>query len=193
MVQKLANIVDFQSGVYAKPGIGADTLYLQSIHFSLSGEFNYSVKPALKLDSGLTKHLLQEGDILFAAKGLSNFAVVYRKSIGQAVASSSFIVLKIKPAFSQPVSPEFLAWTLSHDQQVRLLHSKQLGTTIPSINISQLKEITVTIPPLEVQHKIVVIQKLHEKEIQINKQLAELRKKQIQHLLSNALKNEYGQ
>lgn len=187
MIEKLANIVDFQSGVYAKPGIGADTLYLQSIHFSNFGEFENSVRPVLKLDYGLTKHLLNEGDLLFAAKGLNNFAVVYRKIFGQAVASSSFIVLRIKPKQSRSVSPEFLSWLLSHDRQVKLLHSKQLGTTIPSISIAQLKEITITIPPVDVQRKIVAVQKLYEKEIQINDQLAGLRKKQIQHLLSKSL------
>lgn len=184
---KLSDIAHFQSGVYAKPGIDPDILYLQSVHFSNFGEFNSSVRPVLKRDYGLTNHLLNEGDILFAAKGLNNFAVVYQKTIGQAVASSSFIVLRINSKYGSSISPEFLAWLLSHDKQVKLLHSKQLGTTIPSISIAQLKEITITIPPVDVQHKIVAVQKLHEKEIQISERLAECRQKQVQHLLSKAL------
>lgn len=193
MKAKLADIAHFQSGIYDKPGIDPDLLYLQAIHFPNSLEFDRSVKPALKQNYSHQKHLLAEGDILFAAKGLNNFAVVYHSSIGPAVASSSFIVLRLSQKYSKAIYPDYLSWALSHDKQVKLLHSKQLGTTIPSINISQLKELIIDLPLLDVQHKIVAVHKLRAKERQLVSRLEKCRDIQVQLLLSNAPKNNHGQ
>src|SRR5688572_21954039 len=92
----LENIAKLQSGLYAQTDVQADTLYLQGVHFDEFGQFNDDVKPQLKLDSKTERHLLQDGDILFAAKGLNNFAVVYTEFEikGKAVASSSFIIVR---------------------------------------------------------------------------------------------------
>lgn len=189
MTEKLKNISIFQSGLYDKPDINPDTLYLQSIHFNRNGEFDTTVQPALKLNQKLEKHLLKEGDILFAAKGLNNFAVVYHSSIGNAVASSSFIVMKLPESELQLISPEYLAWYINHNKQIRLLHEQQLGTTIPSISMKQLGEMDVEIPPLHIQEKVLRLQKLREKEKEISLQIEEWKDKLYQNLLDNAIKN----
>ncbi len=85
----------------------ADTLYLQTNYFDEDLCFNQSVKPYLQLTDKHSRHLLQEGDLLFAAKGFNNFAVEYRSSIGQAVAASSFIVIRLTV---DNILPEYLAW-----------------------------------------------------------------------------------
>lgn len=183
---KLGGIVEFRSGFYSKPEIDADTFYLQAVHFNHSGEFDKTIKPQLKLNSKTAKHQLQEGDVLFAAKGLNNFAVVYKSSIGKAVASSSFIILRIREAFKNKITPDYLAWVLSHDKQVKLLHAQQLGTTIPSINIAELGELSVSIPPLKRQEQIITVHRLREKEKEITLQLEECKDKQVQYFLSKA-------
>jgi restriction endonuclease S subunit len=185
---KLQDIVQFQSGVYEKPGIEADALYLQAVHFSRTGSFDNTVKPQLKLNNKLEKHLLKEGDLLFAAKGLNNFAVIYHTSIGKAVASSSFIIIKIKEQEKKYIQPDYLAWFISHNKQIKLMHEQQLGTTIPSISTKQLAELEIDIPPIEVQKKIVAIHQLREKEKQLTTRIEDWKDKQIQLLLSNATK-----
>jgi restriction endonuclease S subunit len=186
---KLSNIVQFQSGIYEKPDINADTLYLQAVHFTRSGSFNQTVVPQLKLNSKLEKHLLKEGDLLFAAKGLNNFAAVYQNSIGKAVASSSFIVIRIKEEQNQKIQPDYLAWYITHNKQIKLLHQQQWGTTIPSISMKQLGELEIDIPPVAIQKKIVAIHQLREKEKELATSIEEWKDKQIQLLLSDATKN----
>jgi restriction endonuclease S subunit len=183
--KKLSNITKFQSGIYKKPDINADTLYLQSIHFDRLGRFDKEVSPQLKLDDRLEKYLLKEGDLLFVAKGLNNFAVVYHDKIGNAVASSSFIVIKINEEYKKVVEPNYIAWFLTHHKHVKMMH-KQLGTTIPSISMRQLAELEIDIPPIEVQKKIVAIHQLREKEKEINSLIEEWKDKEFQILLSNA-------
>ena len=188
MKLKLSNISQFQSGIYEKPDINADILYLQSVHFTRSGTFDKTVTPQLKLNNKLEKHILKEGDLLFAAKGLNNFAVVYHKSIGKAVASSSFIIIKINVEKKQTIQPDYLAWYITHHKQIKLMRQQQLGTTIPSISMKQLAELEIDIPPISVQNNIVALHQLREKEKELSFLLEGWRDKQIQQFLSKATK-----
>ncbi len=188
MKTNLSNITQFQSGIYEKPGIDADTLYLQAVHFTRSGLFDKKVEPQLKLNSKLERHLLKEGDLLFAAKGLNNFAVVYHLGIGKAVASSSFIIIKVKEEERQNILPDYLAWFISHNKQIKLMREQQLGTTIPSISMKQLGELEIDIPPITVQEKIIAIHQLREKEKELTARVEEWKDRQIQMILSTVTK-----
>lgn len=187
MKYPLSFIAKLLSGVYAQPhpGVVADAFYLQGIHFDEYGAFNPLVKPQVKLDFRTEKHLLQEGDVLFAAKGLNNFAVVYEESIGPAVASSSFIVIRLNRDKQDLFHPRYLAWYLGHTPEVKLFH-KQLGTTIPSISISALSELEIGLIPMDRQQLILQIQDLRYREERLAGQLEEKRKYLINHQLLNA-------
>ena len=189
MNKKLHEIAILTSGVYAKPDYSPDTLYLQSVHFDEYGQLDSLLKPQLNSDGKTAKHLLQEGDILFAAKGTNNFGVVYQTCFGKAVASSSFIVVRINQQSRNIILPQYLAWFLSNTPAIRDFHRKQLGTTIPSISIKKLSEIEVQIPLIEKQHLINNIQQLRNKQKDLTLQLEEARESQIQQLLINALNN----
>lgn len=188
MKRKLSQISQFQSGVYEKPAPNADVLYLQSVHFTRNGDFDPTVKPQIQLKGKLERHLLSEGDLLFTAKGINNFACIYHASIGKAVASSSFIVIKIRNEVKDKVLPEYLAWFITHTKQIKLMHEQQLGTTIPSISMKQLGELEIDIPTIERQQKIIALHKLREEERKLIQQLEEWKDKQIQYLLSKAAK-----
>lgn len=181
MKERLENIVNLQSGLFAKPDIQPDTLYLQGVHFNPFGEFNPDVKPQVN-SKKVGRHILKSGDILFAAKGLNNFAVVYDAAIGKAVASSSFITMEIKEDVAQQVVPEYLAWYFSYAHSFDAYH-KQMGTTIPSISITKLKELEISIPTVERQHRIVEIQKLRNLEKQLVYELDERKDQLIRYQL----------
>lgn len=185
MNKKLKEIATLTSGVYAKPDYSPDTLYLQAVHFSEFGVLDKLLKPQLKNEGKLANHLLKEGDVLFAAKDINNFGVVYHSKDGQAVASSSLIVIRIK--LQHEITPEFLAWFLSNTPEISAFHRKQLGTTIPSISIKMLADIDVKIPSLEKQQLIIKIQQLRNKQRELAQQLETARENQVQQLLINAL------
>jgi len=181
----LENIAKLQSGLYTQPDIQADTLYLQAVHFDQYGEFNPEVKPQLKLNGKIERHLLHHNDILFAAKGLNNFGVVYHTDLGKAVASSSFIIVRLSQEAQQQIEPDYLAWYLTHNPGVKLFH-KQLGTTIPSISIEKLSKLEVDVPSVDQQRRIVEVQKLRNREKQLIKQLEIQKDLLIKHQLLNA-------
>lgn len=174
--------------MYAQPDILADTLYLQGNHFTTSGDLAASVKPQIKLSDKHRRHLLQNDDLLFAAKGLNNFAVVYHNSIGQAVASSSFIIIRLENQYRQLVLPEYLAWYINNSKQIDIFHKAKATTTIPSISISQLSQLEINIPEISTQELILNIQRLRSKENEIITQLEFLKDLLTKALLLNAAK-----
>jgi restriction endonuclease S subunit len=180
----LENIAKLQSGLYTQPDIQADTLYLQAVHFDQYGEFNPEVKPQLKRNGKIEKHLLQPADVLFAAKGLNNFAVVYEPEWGPAVASSSFIILRLN-VDQHWILPHYLAWYLTNHPHVQMFH-KQLGTTIPSISIEKLSKLEVVFPAPGQQQRIVHIQQLRNHEKQLVFQLQQQKDYLIKQTLLNA-------
>ena len=186
MKTSLNNIATLSTGVYAQPDIIADTYYLQANHFINNYQFDNSVKPYLKLENKYEKHLLNNGDILFAAKGFNNFAVVYNSTIGQAVASSSFIIIRISGEYQNKILPEYLVWFINTTPQIKVFHHSKAASTIPSISISQLKNLMVDFPNIEKQKLIIKIFQLRNQEKEIIKQIDIYKENLIQHKLLKA-------
>jgi restriction endonuclease S subunit len=178
MKEKLRNIANLLSGVYLTNDVQPDTYYLQGNHFNEDGLFDITVKPQILLTDKTRKYLLLNDDILFAAKGLNNYAVVYKNEMGSAVASSSFIIIRIDANFRSKLSPQYLAWYLSNNKEL-ISFRLQTGTTIPSISIKFLLDLEIRIPEIEKQMLILNIQQLHNQEMKIMKQLATLKNRSI--------------
>ena len=186
---QLKNIANLTTGIYAKPDIVADTLYLQATDFLKSGELNQVVRPQVKLSNKYEKHLLRNSDVLFAAKGFNNFGVVYDQSIGAAVASSSFIIIRIMDKYKKTIAPEYLNWFMNYSKQIEGFHKQKAVSTVPSISISQLSELEIYIPDMATQKLIVSIQQLRNKEKEIALELENLKDQLIQELLLKKIKN----
>ena len=192
MKKQLKDIAKLTSGVYLKPGISNDVLYLQAVHFDSMGVPDPIQTPRVGLNAKSLNHILRENDVLFAAKGINNFGVVYRSEFGQAVASSSFIVIRLHS--TKDINPEYLAWFLSTTPAIQEFHKRQLGSTIPSISIEKLKNLEVVIPTIEKQRLIVQIQYLKDKEEKLTQKLLNAKDEKVKKLLLNVVNhtNEQG-
>jgi restriction endonuclease S subunit len=175
VIKRLSDISNLLSGIYAQSSPDADSLYLQAVHFDDSGALDETVKPQIKIVDKIERHLLYDNDILFAAKGVNNFSVLYKQEVGRAVASSSFIVIRLKFGMDEIIFPEYLVWYVNHTQRIKLFHQKKIGSTIPSISIKELSELEVLVPTIETQKLIVHLQSLRDLEKKI--QLELIRKK----------------
>ena len=108
-----------QTGLFAKPSGTGELVYLQSKHFDEYGQLHALLHPDLDADGISDKHLLRDGDVLFAAKGTKNFATVFENHHEPAVASTSFFV--IRPT-DKNLLPQYLAWILNADLIERTSH-----------------------------------------------------------------------
>lgn len=185
MKKQIKDITSIQTGLFAKPsGIG-ELVYLQSKHFNENGELNTDLYPDLPAEDIVKKHILKNGDVLFAAKGAKNFAAVFENHNLPAVASTSFFVLRIN---DEKILPHYLAWFLNHPATMAILKGQAIGTSIPSISKQVLEALEIPVPDLKIQEAIIQLNKLRKKEKVLKQRIETLREKQIQQQIINAIK-----
>jgi restriction endonuclease S subunit len=181
----IKDITNIQTGLFAKPsGIG-ELVYLQSKHFDEYGKLHSVLHPDLVAEGISEKHLLKDGDVLFAAKGTKNFAAVFENHNEPSVASTSFFV--IRPT-DKKLLPQYLAWVLNNHTAQTLLKGQAIGTSIPSISKQVLENLEIAVPSIEKQKAILQITKLRNKEKFLKQKIETLREKQIQQQIMNAIK-----
>ncbi len=183
-LNKISNI---QTGVFAKPKTDGDVVYLQARHFDESGKLNTELHPDLNKSGIKSKHLLLPGDILYAAKGTKNFATLYEAKNIPAVASTSFFVIRIESSIKN-ILPAYLVWFINQPDTQASLKKQAMGSSIASISKVVLAELEITIPTIETQKLILNIASLREQELALKSRIEQLKEKQIQHLIINALR-----
>ena len=184
LIKDIANI---QTGLFAKPaGIG-ELVYLQSKHFDEYGQLHSVLHPDLVAEGISEKHLLKDGDVLFAAKGTKNFAAVFENHNEPSVASTSFFVLR---PTNKKILPQYLAWVLNNHTTQTLLKGQAIGSSIPSISKQVLDNLEITLPSIETQETILEITKLRNKEKALKQKIEILREKQIQQQIIQAINYE---
>ena len=134
------------------------------------------------------KHLLNHGDILFAAKGSKNFAALYESKNQPAVASTSFFVIRLGDKFRNKILPDFLVWLINHPHSQKFLKGKAIGTSMVSISKSVLEDLEIYIPDMLTQKTILKITQLRNKERSLKQKIDFLKEKQIQQQIINAIK-----
>lgn len=188
MKKNLKDIALVQSGIYSPAfSIGGEVMYLQAKYFDEHGQFCASFSPDLPLNSQTEKHLLKESDVLFAAKGLKNFATLYESKNGYGVASSTFLVVRIMPHLRASLLPAYLVWFMNLPPTQTWLKNKAMGTALPSISKAVLRELEIPFPSIEKQEAILKIQALHQQELSLQKQMTILKEKYIQQSLIQAI------
>lgn len=185
MKATISDIATVLSGIYAKPDLHGEVYYLQAKHFNKDREFDPNVEPDLEADGKILKHMLEAGDVLLASKGHYNFAVHY-KGIRPAVASSMFIVIRLKDKIA--IMPQYLKWYLNLNRTQHILSKLARGTALPSLTKSHVKNLEIAIPSLEKQELVVKIADLKKKEHDMMVQLKELKEQETEKLLLKAIK-----
>ncbi len=188
MKTALKHITNIQTGVFAKPLKEGHIVYLQAKYFDENGQLISFLHPDLLAESISGNHLLQPGDVLFAAKGTKNFATLYESNNLPAVASTSFFVIRLKENTTNKILPEFLTWYINQPVSQRFLKGNAMGTSIASISKSVLEELEISIPDLQTQKTILKITHLRNSEKNLQQQIGMLREKQIQQKIINAIK-----
>ena len=125
---------------------------------------------------------LKAGDILVVSKGARFYAVCLDEPPHPAVCSPHFFHLQVK--LSGAVIPAFVAWQINQPPFQRQLQQAAEGTSQLSIRRPVLEALTLSIPSLADQHRIVALAELARLERQTLTQLIRNREQQL-----NALAN----
>lgn len=185
MQYQLCDIATVNSGVYLKPSPAGTYAYLSAKHFDAYGKVRLDMLQTaaqVHIEGRKADNILQDGDLLLIAKGHHNRVCLYTKSIGPAVASSTFIVLRCK---TEIVRPTYLQWLLNTSIVQRKLAHRSRGTHIMSLSIKTLELLRLDIPELQRQEDMVALHQLIIQEQQIQEELIAQKKRYYEQLLIN--------
>lgn len=147
----------------------------------------YRVTP----DRDSSKYEVSNGDVIFLSKGRRNYATHIAGLFDmKTIVPGYFFILKIK---NSGILPEFLTWSINQHPAQSYLQTVTRGTGIPFIRKDDFSELTIHIPNLDIQRKIVELHKLSLKESALLHQLRMRREELIRTICINSTKQENSQ
>ncbi|GAA0765148.1 restriction endonuclease subunit S [Ideonella azotifigens] len=123
---------------------------------------------------------LKAGDVLFVSKGTRFYAVCIDEPPSPAVCSPHFFLLQV--AAHAPLLPAFLAWQINQPPFQRQLQQAAEGSSQLSIRRPVLESLTLSVPSLADQRRIVALAELARQERRALNQLIHNRERQLQSL-----------
>lgn len=184
MYCKLREVAEVSFGLYEPSQLSGSISYLQAKHFNNLGIFMGNTDVYLEETKKTNEFALIEGDVLFVSKGFRYFAAVYSTSFGRAIASSVFFVIKTNP---QLLTPAYLAIVLNSKQSISYFQQLSAGSTIPSIRKNELLDFRVKLISIEEQQKVIKLNELNIKQIELNSLLLEAKQKLFEATISKII------
>jgi len=152
--QKLKNIAEIISGYSFRVSVFdyplGDTIFLQSRNLLENMTLDLSTDLRLDFKGVKTKAFTKRNDILLGSKG--NPTVGYVESDDKILISSSIYIIRIS---NQTVLPKFLAIYLDSTKGHNELSKITLGGYIKGISKTNLEELQIPIPSMDIQKKMV--------------------------------------
>lgn len=184
MKKKITEIADIQLGYQFRKKIepvdNGTHWVIQIRDFDENHILNKEALFRVRIDKPLEQYLIHQGDVLFLSRGNRNWAAAIVVDLKDTVAVSHFFVIKRKNA---TILHEYLAWYMNQTPAQEYLHNiARRGTHMPLVTLSAFKGLTIDVPDMATQHRIVELSRLMEKE---KKLLTELHEKRL--LLINTL------
>lgn len=129
--------------------------------------------------------ILRSGDVLFPNRGTRTTAATFLDLGKPAIVGSQFFLIRPDP---DRIAPDYLAWFLRTDFAHQYFETCRTGSNVRLIQRSDLAELSVATPPLEIQAGVVAASDCAREERRLSQKLAELRWK-----LSNQQLLEFAQ
>jgi restriction endonuclease S subunit len=118
-------------------------------------------------------YLVSQGDVLFLARGHRLGAAAVTEPLTGTIATGYYFILRP----SGRVQPEYLAWAINQREFQEQMRPFVRGSHIPLITKGDFQELRVEVPPLEVQDRIVTLDRLYRRERQL---VAEIQSKRAE-------------
>lgn len=182
MRTKLKEIAEIKAGHTIRKsdrdpkGVICSVVQIQNV--TDDGTLSLNTVRSFRLRAIPDKSLLRTGDILFCARGQRNLAAVCDGSLPMAtVAASQFFVIKSK---RPEVLPEFISWSMNQPPVQQHLLSNRTGSHVQIITKSVLEEMSIDVPPIASQKRILQLHALATREQKLSEELSRKRFKAIE-------------
>jgi len=165
MKATLNDISEIQVGYQSREGIRAHPdgthFLLQARDFNNLHQVDWSNLTRFTPSGSTTKSEIQQGDVLFLAKGQDNFACPISHVTTHILAANSFYILRSAKA---KILPDYLAWWLNQLPAQEYIKLNRSGSSLPFLSVSALSRLEVPLPSIELQRKIGELEQLRKKE-----------------------------
>lgn len=169
-----------------------DVNVIQVRDAEVSGQINQSGMIRTTLTTKKQPDWLQDGDVLFIAKGAKHHCALVDSTVlenmGERVlCSPHFFVVRVKPEFKESILPEFLCWQLNQIPAQRYFKATAEGSMYLSIRRQVLEETPIKILSLEKQTQLTAMHRCSVTEKTALQRLIENRQQQLDAIALNAL------
>jgi hypothetical protein len=106
-------------------------------------------------------YLVQADDVLFLSRGHRLYAVLVPEVEPNTIATGYFFILRPNPRVALPA---YLAWSLNQPDFQESLRPFQRGSHVPMVSRTDVEELRIETPPLDVQRRILALNDLCDRE-----------------------------
>jgi restriction endonuclease S subunit len=129
---------------------------------------------------------VKPGDVLFGSRGSRKHALAVTTVPYNAVFSYQVFAIQTR----ENVLPEFLSWYINQQPAQRYIEENSMGSYVTTISKATLADMSVAVPPMEVQKRIVEVFRLFESEKALVRRIEGKRAGLIDAALLSAAKSE---
>jgi hypothetical protein len=124
---------------------------------------------------------LRPGDLLFPNRGSRTTASVFEGHASPVFVGAQFFIIR---PISPDILPHYFAWTLRTGIASTYFDSHRRGSNVLTLQKATMENFEVPLPPLETQHAIVEMDRLHHHARDLESRLAVLRGIQLEESLT---------
>ncbi|MCF7982527.1 MAG: restriction endonuclease subunit S [Pseudomonadales bacterium] len=140
----------------------------------------------VRFDNKKAPRWLEEGDILFTARGIRFNAVCARDIPGPAVCSPHFFHLRIDKTLA---IPEFVSWQINQVPFQNQLSKLTEGSESATLRMPVFEQMSLALPSLQEQKKLMQLIVVEQKERRVLEQLIENNERQMK-IIAFSLMNQ---
>lgn len=130
---------------------------------------------------------VNNGDVLFQARGFHHYAININQCPANVLASSTFYIIRIK---SNRLKPGYLAWWLNQAPVQNYLKEKAGKSYLSFVSVKILANVMIELPSEEIQDNIEKLTSLTKKEKKLMNELINNREKLINQCCLNKIRKQ---
>jgi restriction endonuclease S subunit len=190
---RLSDIADIRSGHPFRGTIkqydNGDVNVVQVRDTEPTGEINQYTLVKTQLSTKKQPDWLQNGDVLFVAKGSKHYSVLVKQVLERTVCSPHFFVVRIKAEFKDMILPDFLCWQLHQQPAQRYFKATAEGSMYLSIRRQVLENVPIKVLKYEKQKQLAALHRCGVREQKVLQKLIENRQQQLEAIAIHALES----
>ena len=169
----LKDIADIRTGYSFRAKIEPDSegniLVVQLKELSDKNTIDISTAVKIYMQNVAENYLLQKGDLVFRSRGMDSTAAIMDISSNNVILSAPFQRIRLQD--TSKIIPEYLLWYINSKVAQSYFSANKTGTSVTMISTAVLADLPVIVPSVESQKKIVEINTLSEREIELQEEL----------------------